>query len=390
MAYLFAPREAPAEPSDAAGCDPAPGKKVRKASGRKRRPVLYTLLFLLVLVLTASGGYVYNLGRIYDSKIKTIEDVFPEESLQPPPSVAPSDAPKGASPIDPISPINPIGPVSPVASGAAVNILVLGSDSRSASADTAVSGSASDQRADTIMLVHIPADRSTVYSISLMRDLWVNIPGHGSAKINAALAFGGVPLMVQTIEDLLKQPIDHVAMIDFAGFKGLTDALGGVEVTIDKPFTSSLNQQEFHAGKNQLDGERALAFVRERYAYADGDYQRVRNQQAFLRAVIGKTLSAGILSNPLTLHNVLDATAPYISVDAGLNSAALGSLAFSLRDIRRDDVVFFTLPTLGTGWSADGQSIVIPDRSAIEAIAAAVGHDSLADYVAAKGLKDGN
>jgi anionic cell wall polymer biosynthesis LytR-Cps2A-Psr (LCP) family protein len=139
-----------------------------------------------------------------------------------------------------------------------------------------------------------------------------------------------------------------------------------------------------------LDGERALAFVRERYAYADGDYQRVRNQQAFLRAVIGKTLSAGTLSNPLTVHNVLDATAPYISVDAGLNAATLGSLAFSLRDIRRDDVVFFTLPTSGTGWSQDGQSIVIPDQSAIGAIAAALGEDSLGEYVATNGLQDGN
>ncbi|WP_247042219.1 LCP family protein [Arthrobacter rhizosphaerae] len=385
-----------AEPFDSAGSPSAHGKKIGKASTRRRRALLYTLA-ALILVLTASGTYVYNLGRIYDSKTTKIEDVFPDESLRPPPRAVPGTAPQGTRPNDPDSPssTNPAGPgisnlASPIRTGAPVNILLLGSDSRNEVLETASSGSASNQRADTIMLLHIPADRSTVYSISLMRDLWVRIPGNGSAKINAALAFGGVPLMVRTIEDLLQQRIDHVAMIDFAGFKELTDGLGGVEVTIDKPFTSYHDHFEFSAGKNKLNGERALAFVRERYAYSDGDYQRVRNQQAFLRAVVGKALSAGTLGNPMLVHNLLDVTAPYISVDAGLDAATVGSLALSLRDIRKDDVVFFTLPTSGTGRSGDGQSIVVPDLSAIRAMAAALGNDSLGDYVAEKGLGDGN
>lgn len=400
MAHLPAARNEPAEPFGPAGSGSAHGWKVRKAS-RQRRALLYTLA-ALILALAASGTYIYNLGRIYDSKTTKIENVFPDDSLRPPPRAAPGDAPQGTRPIDPANPgpANPANPgstnpgstnaVSPITTGASVNILLLGSDSRDDVMDNANSGSASNQRADTIMLLHIPADRSSVYSISLMRDLWVNIPGKGSAKINAALAFGGVPLMIRTIEDLLGQRIDHVAMIDFAGFKGLTDGLGGVEVTIDKPFTSYHDHLEFRAGKNKLDGERALAFVRERYAYADGDYQRVRNQQTFLRAVIGKALSAGTLTNPMLVHNLLDVTAPYISVDAGLDAATVGSLALGLRDIRKNDVVFFTLPTSGTGWSADGQSIVLPNQSAIRAMAAALGNDSLGDYVAKKGLRDGN
>ena len=81
-----------------------------------------------------------------------------------------------------------------------------------------------------MMLVHIPADRKGAYVTSIMRDTWLDIPGHGKAKINAAFAYGGVPLAVQTLEGLLDTRIDHVAAIDFEGFKGLTDALGGVEI----------------------------------------------------------------------------------------------------------------------------------------------------------------
>jgi anionic cell wall polymer biosynthesis LytR-Cps2A-Psr (LCP) family protein len=179
-------------------------------------------------------------------------------------------------------------------------------------------------------------------------------------------------------------------MIDFEGFKDVTDALGGVEVNITRPFSSYHDHLQFAAGPTVLDGEHALAFVRERYAYADGDYQRVRNQQAFLRGVLAKLLSAGTLANPLTVHNVVSATSPYVSVDAGLDSATLAGLAFSLRELRKDDVVLFTLPTAGVGTSADGQSIVLPEWQAIRSLGSALGRNTLAEYVAARRLQGGN
>ena len=141
----------------------------------------------------------------------------------------------------------------------------------------------------------------------------------------------------------------------------MTDALGGVQVDIPAPFVSYHDQISFPAGPNTLDGKHALEFVRERYAFADGDYQRVRNQQAFVKALLAKNLSADTLLNPLKVHNVVSAMAPFISVDGGLDAATIAGLAVELKDVRPRDMVMFTLPTRGTGTSTDGQSIVLTD-----------------------------
>ncbi|QCB98874.1 LytR family transcriptional regulator [Arthrobacter sp. PAMC25564] len=275
-----------------------------------------------------------------------------------------------------------------------LNILLLGSDSRGNAREQeaqAVAGTPADQRSDAIMLVHVPADRKRIYGISIMRDLWVDIPGYGPSKINAGLGLGGIPLTVQTVESLLGAHIDHTVMMDFEGFSGLTDALGGVDVDVKLPFTSTLpGGHTFPAGVNRLDGAAALDFVRERYAFPDGDYQRVRDQQAFLRAVLVKALAAGMLSSPGTVRNLAASLLPFMSVDQGFSADALGHLGSSLRGLHPEDAVFFTLPTAGTGTSPDGQSIVLPDNAAIASIAAALAGGTLADYVAANGLESGN
>ncbi len=344
------------------------------------------LLALALLIPASAGVYLYNLGRIFDSETTKIENVFPAESSRPQPSAA-----KGAATgVGGTGGVPGAGPApaggAPSDTGRSLNILLMGSDSRGATPEEATSGAGSNQRADTLMLVHIPADRNKIYSISLMRDLWVPIPGRGHAKINAAMAYGGVPLMVQTVEALFGQRIDHVAMINFEGFVGMTDALGGVEVNIPAPFVSYHDQIAFPAGANTLDGEHALEFVRERYAFADGDYQRVRNQQAFIRALLAKNLSADTLLNPLKVHNVVSAIAPFISADAGLDAGTLAGLALELKDVRTNDMVMFSLPTSGIGTSSDGQSIVLADPSAIGAISAAMARDALGDYAAVNGL----
>ncbi|MEE2522139.1 LCP family protein [Pseudarthrobacter sp. J75] len=336
---------------------------------RKRRKGRTALIVIGCLVLVAAlvaGGYVFNLANTFDSNTDKIEQAFPEESNRP-------------------------KPAEPVNGTSAKNILLMGSDSRGATEVDAANGAATDQRADTLMLLHIPADRKNVYTVSLMRDLWVDIPGHGQSKINSALAYGGVPLMVQTVESLFNQRIDHVAMVDFEGFKGLTDALGGVEVTSSIGFTSGHAEgYQFKAGPNLLNGEQALAFVRERYAFADGDYQRVRNQQAFLKAIIGKTISAETLTNPVTINNMVQSMAPFVSVDRTLNSGALASLGLELKDIRQQDIAMFTLPTNGIGTSSDGQSIVLPNPEAIANISNAMASDTLGDYITSNNFQNGN
>jgi polyisoprenyl-teichoic acid--peptidoglycan teichoic acid transferase len=328
---------------------------------------------LLLTIPVAGVAYLYHLARIYDSQTTKIENALPT----PEPTTA-AEAPPGTVAAAPAAPAVPV-PERPTLP---MNILVMGSDRREAKLSPGPGG-VSDQRADTIMLVHVPADGKHVYGISLMRDLWVTIPGYGEAKINAALGLGGVSLVVQTVQSLLGQHIDHVVMMDFEGFRGLTEALGGVEVDIKEPFTSTHDtHQDFPAGINRLKGQRALEFVRERYAFPDGDYRRVRNQQQFLRALVAKTLTGGTLANPLTVHNMVSAAAPFLSVDKGFDAAALGGLAFSLRSIRQQDAVFFTLPTGGDSVSTAGESILLPDTGAIAAVAAALAKDTLAAYVA--------
>lgn len=348
---------------DAHTPEPAPRAPhlVRKRRGRK---VLIAVAVVVALVAVAAGGYLFNLAHTWDSGTHKLEQAFPADSTRP----AKNGAAQGA-----------------------MNILVMGSDSRGAAGADNAGAAASDQRADTLILLHIPADRQHIYSISVMRDLWVTIPGHGEAKINAALALGGTPLMVQTIESLFKQRIDHVATVDFEGFKGLTDALGGVTVNIKLPFTSdALPGKTYAPGEHTFNGTEALAFVRERHAYADGDYQRVRNQQEFLREIIKKSISGSTLTNTVTVNNMVGAVAPFLPVDKGMDSATVGGLAFELRNIRSQNTVMFTLPTGGVGTSADGQSIVVADPKAIQDLAGAMASDKLGEYVTANKLENGN
>ncbi len=273
----------------------------------------------------------------------------------------------------------------------ALNILLIGSDSRVNERAAAAGGTTSDQRGDALVLIHLPADRKNVYGISIMRDLWVDIPGHGAAKVNAALELGGVPLMTRTVEVLLGAHIDHTVMLDFQGFAAMTDALGGVDVNIKQPFTATADDKvHFPAGVNHLNGLQALAFVRERHAFADGDYQRVRNQQTFLKAMMAKMASEGGLADRGTVRKLIKTVLPHVTLDASFTLKSLENLAFSLRNTPPGRGVFFTLPTAGTGTSRDGQSIVLKDPAATAAVSAALRSGTLAGYVAANNLQNGN
>ncbi|MFJ2977587.1 LCP family protein [Curtobacterium sp. NPDC087082] len=266
----------------------------------------------------------------------------------------------------------------PAPTEGAQNILLIGSDSRQGAdpdGDRAAGG-----RSDTLMLAHVPADKRAVYLMSIMRDSWVEVPGHGTAKINAAYSWGGVPLTVQTVERLLDVRIDHVAEIDFAGFSGMTDALGGVTVQSRTAF--SARGHEFTAGANHLDGDAALAFVRERYAFADADHTRVRNQQAFMRGIVDGLLSRDTLTNPGRVQDFVRATSEYLSVDAGLTVGTMVDLGWSLRDVRPSDLRTFTMPTAGGGTSADGQSYVAVNTIAVQSLSQALRSNDVAGWLA--------
>lgn len=255
-------------------------------------------------------------------------------------------------------------------------ILLLGSDSR---------GDPDDARSDSMMIVRVPEDRSAVYVVSFLRDSWVEIPGYGYDKINAAFSYGGLPLAVETVEYNLNTRIDHVMMVDFEGFKHITDALGGVTVNNEVGFEltdGGVSTRYFEEGELTLNGDEALQFVRERKSFIDGDYQRARNQQNYLKAVLNKILSAGTVSSPKKITGIVEGISPYISVDQGLTSDYMLALIWALKNVRSDTVVFFTVPTEGVGWSPDGtQSIINLDYERLSDLAEAFGNDTLGEYV---------
>jgi LCP family protein required for cell wall assembly len=322
-----------------------------------RHPVRATLLIIaalavavLVVALGVAGLYTANLSSTFDSAKKiTAEEVFPDEETRP-----------------------------EVAVNTSQNILLMGTDSRAPIADDIddVTGT----RSDSMMVVHISANREKVHVMSIMRDSWVDVPGHGKDKLNAALAYGGVPLAVQTIEALIGSRIDRVAIVDFEGFKGITDAIGGVEIDNPVAFPSShMRGKIFTRGLNTLTGEEALAYVRERYAFTDGDYQRVRNQQIYVKGVLRKMLSPEILTNPITLKNLASSIAPYLTLDSGFNAAYAAGLGVDLLDLRLQDMTFFTMPTLGTG-TEGSQSVVNVDWEQLAVIRQHFQDDTLSEY----------
>lgn len=314
-------------------------RRARKRRGKIKIALIAGLVLVVAFALTG-GIYVLVLLSSF-SKVTTIPDAFPEEVDRP-----------------------------AVIEGAQT-ILLLGSDSRA-------TGAATSARADTIMVVHVPADRRTVQVMSIMRDNWVSIPGHGEAKINAAMAYGGIPLMVQTVENILDARIDHVAVTDFESFKGLTTAVGGVTIENPRAFTA-VTGAYFPNGEITLEGADALAFVRERKAFERGDYDRAANQQLLVKGLVSKLLSAETRTNPARISEIVDTLSPYLSVDAGFDAPYVVALGTSLVSLKRSDIRFFTSPTLGTG-REQGQSIVKPDWDGLARVSAAITDGTLDQY----------
>lgn len=268
----------------------------------------------------------------------------------------------------------------------ALNILLLGTDSR----DPDVSGEPGGAwRTDTIVILHIPASHDQVYVVSIPRDLWVHIPlspdgqnGDTMAKINAAYAWGGMPLAVQTVEQFTGVHIDHVALVDFGGFVAVTDAVGGVEMTVEQTITSIHEPyRTFQAGTYTFTGEEALDYVRQRYQFPDGDFSRMRHQQMYLKALLDKAVSLGTLTNLGNLRNFVDSIAATLTVD---QEFSLVDLAWQFRNLRSEDLVFLVSPNLGSD-TVGGQSVVVSDRQRALSFYEAMARDELGEWVSVNG-----
>ncbi|MFB4298073.1 LCP family protein [Actinomadura sp. NTSP31] len=334
------------------GGDGEGGERRRK----KRWPrVLIAIGVFFVLVVAGIGGLIWQRQASYNGNIHRIQGVMPDGGKRPGPNVAGTE-----------------------------NWLLVGSDSR---ADVGTTGDGTgnlwkpgQQRTDTIMLLHLPADRKKAYIISIPRDSYVDIPGYGKQKVNAAFSFGGPKLLIETLEQLAGVRIDHYGAIDFEGFKSMTDALGGVTVTIKQSVYDPARKKQWSAGEQKLNGEEALLFVRQRYNLPNGDFDRIKRQQAFLGALAKQAADGGTLSNPLKLDRFLSAFTKSISVDSSESAGDLRSLALSLRHLRVGDVTFLTAPYKGTGMR-NKQSVVFLDPTKAKALFNAVKTAGMPEYV---------
>jgi LCP family protein required for cell wall assembly len=333
--------------------DPAAERRRHRREPAAQRPRRLRRFFkvtglVLVLLLAGFGGMAYGQWQKIESNISKVQ------------VAALPDKPAPAVP-------------------QAMNILLIGSDSRISKGDPAKGWVAGEQRADSMMLVHIAKDRKNVDVVSIPRDTWVDIPDQGPGKINSAYTYGGPSRLVQTVNMLSPAlSVDHMVIMDFTGFKAMTDALGGVTLTVPKATGDSKNW--FRAGTYKMSGKQALGYVRQRHNLPNGDFDRMKRQQNWIRAVVKQALSRNTLTNPLKLNAFLVEATKSVTVDEHFSTGEMTDLALSLKSLNASDIRFMTMPNLGVGWEGD-QSIVRIDDVKAASLLSAMADDQVTDWL---------
>ncbi|OBF74309.1 LytTR family transcriptional regulator [Mycobacterium sp. 852002-51613_SCH5001154] len=246
------------------------------------------------------------------------------------------------------------------AHGRGTNWLLVGSDSRQGLSpeqqeDLATGGDIGSSRTDTILLVHLPElwSGGRVTMVSIPRDSYVPIRGHGKDKINAAFAMGGAPLLAQTLEQATGLRLDHYAEIGFGGFAGLVDALGGVTVCPTTPLSDPLAGIDLPAGCQKLNGRNALGYVRTRDT-PRADLDRMVNQRQFVAALLHAAASPAVWLNPWRWYSVPHALADALTVDRDDHVWDLARLGWGLHG----SPTTMTVP-IGEFTSGDAGSVVV-------------------------------
>jgi LCP family protein required for cell wall assembly len=297
----------------------------------RRRWPRRVLIVLLVLLLLLVGLYFYLDSRLH--RVDALQDY----------SGRPDDTP-------------------------GTNWLIVGSDSRSGLSSKQRSefstGKALGKRTDTMMLLHIGDNGPTL--VSLPRDSYLPIPGHGSNKLNASFAIGGPKLLVRTVEQATRIHIDHYAEIGFGGFVGMVDAVGGVNMCIDEPMRDHKAGLNLKPGCQTLKGGQALGYVRSR-AFARADLERVEHQRKFLAALVHKATSPGTLLNPFRIVPFVLRSTDDFSVDNGDHLYNLVGFAWAMRGLTGGDGLTTTVPVGGNGFSPSAGAYITWDtrKSAI-------------------------
>jgi LCP family protein required for cell wall assembly len=279
--------------------------------------------------------------------------------------------------------------------GSAMNLLLVGNDSR-ASATPAELKQLNTQanpglNTDTMILVHVPADGSGASFVSFPRDSYVEIPGHGWDKLNAAYADGhefdapagateaqkeaaGAQLLVRTISQLTGLQIDHYAEVDLLGFFKISTVLGGVQVNLCAPVKDRYSGVNLPAGVQTISGSQALSFVRQRHGLPRGDFDRIIRQQTFIAAMIRKMISQKVLLDLGKQQQLVKAVAGSLTVDQSLN---LLGLAGQMQSVHPGAVSFQTIPYVGDDHDSQGRYILrLKDLSTLHEFFAGLSADA--------------
>jgi LCP family protein required for cell wall assembly len=263
-----------------------------------------------------------------------------------------------------------------IGGGAAMNLLLVGNDSRARLTEEQArqlsTGDNAGINTDTMILVHVPADGSKASFVSFPRDSYVEIPGYGMDKLNSAYAYGyqyeagegatdaerqssGAQLLIRTISGLTGLQIDHYAEVDLLGFFNLSSILGGVEINLCAPVQDKFSGVDLPAGVQTIEGEQALAFVRQRHGLPRGDFDRIIRQQVFIGAMVRKLLDDNVLFDLGKQRRLVEAVANSLTVDRSLD---LLGLAGQMQSVTAGSVEFQTIPYIGDDHDDQGRYIL--------------------------------
>jgi len=307
----------------------------------------WAALLLAGAVLTGAtvGAYGWNLNRKLDNISRVKDDVLRKGSR---PDARPTKA---------------------------LNILLLGADNpqqlvaKPSIAELLADGhwDAGAYRSDSLMVVHIPANRKSAYVVSIPRDSYVPIYDgegvrQGRNKVNESFSEYGPFGTWRTVENLTGLRLDHMAIIDYEGFRDLTTAVGGVDVYVPETVYDDKLDQTWTKGWHHLEGNLALKYVRQRHGLANSDFDRVNRQQNFMRALMQKVLADDTIGDPMKFPATLEAITRHLTVDASWTNGDIRGLALSLRNLHADRVRFVTVPL--------DHFETVPDAGAVNIVAA--------------------
>ena len=328
----------------APGAPPGRGPVTSGSGRRPRRPRLRLVLAILaglvvVLLILVIGGYFYLDGKLNRS------NVLVSYAGQP-------------------------------AAGAGSNWLITGSDSRQGLTRKQerkyhTGRDVNGQRSDTILLLHISGNGGPAVLVSLPRDSYVKIPGYGYNKLNAAYSFGGPKLLARTVQNATGLRIQHYMGIGFGGLVNVVNSVGGVTMCFRHPLHDAASGLHLRKGCQTLDGGKALSFVRTRHQFASQDLQREQNQRVFIKALLSKLTSPGVILNPFAVIPATTGSVDSLSVDNGTHLKNLISVAFALRAPETT-----TVPIANSNYSTSAGDAVLWDSAKAGRLFRALNTDS--------------